>query len=338
MSGPRFETIEAEIDLNTGEVLGTQSQKISVQTETPEKQEQIQVEVVDDTPEKDRGKSRPEPLKDPPKGVIPDEDELQQYSESVQKRMKRMTYEFHEQRRQREAAEREASEAARILKQIYEENQKLRQTLVSGEKLLVDQAKGRVEAQIESVKDKLRKAHENGDTEALVLAQEELSRLSAQKVQVDNYQPQQAPERPAVQQQRPQPQKPQVDPEAERWAKKNDWFQRDQVMTGAAFGVHEKIVKEMHIDPRRDPEAYYATLDKEMRKAFPSYNWGDEPREQPRKAPASVVAPATRSVTSGVSSDGKSVKLTTSQVALAKRLGITPQEYAAQVIKMARDQ
>lgn len=304
------------------------------------------VEVVDDTPDQDKGKARAEPLKDAPPGTIPSDDELGQYSESVQKRFKRMSYEFHEQRRQKEARERELEEAGTLLQRVYQENQRLKGTVSQGEKSLVEQAKGRVDAQIEAARDKFRKAHESGDTEALVKAQEEMADLQAQKQTVQNYRPQYQPPDP---QEKPpeirrQPAAPAVDPQAKAWADENPWFQTDKVMTATAFGVHDKLVTELGLDPRTEPEKYYAELDKAMRQVFPTYTgWEGDGEivekpvvvQQPRKnlqAP-SVVAPVSRI---NVSKDGRRVQLTASQAAIAKRLGLTNEQYATEALNIAR--
>jgi hypothetical protein len=304
------------------------------------------VEVVDDTPDQDKGKSRVEPLKDAPPGTIPSEDELATYSESVQKRFKRMSYEFHEQRRQKEARERELEEAGSLLQRIYQENQRLKGTVSQGEQSLLTQAKGRVDAQIEAAREKFRKAHESGDTEALVKAQEEMADLQAQKQTVQNYRPQYQPPDPKEQapQIRQQPQAPAVDPQAKEWADTNPWFQTNKRMTAYAFGVHDELVTDKGLDPRTEPKKYYAELDKAMREQFPTYEgWdGEDVKQentvvvqQPRKiqqAP-SVVAPASRI---NVSKDGRRVQLTASQAAIAKRLGLTNEQYALEALKIAR--
>lgn len=355
MSNPQnqnFQRIETEIDLSgkPPSAIANSTQQPSAVEVADQVPENLEIEVVDDTPERDRGKAREEPLSEAPTGIIPSDDELKTYSDSVQKRMKRMTYEYHEQRRQREAAERQVEEAARLAQELYKQNQQLRGNLKTGEKQLVEQAKGRIEAQLEAIKEKYRKAHEMGDTEAIITAQSELADLQARKVQVEAYQPQyqqEEPQRPpAAQPQRPAA--PKVDADAERWAAKNPWFQKDPEMTSTAFGVHQKLVQERGIDPRREPETYYAELDKAMRKRFPEYEWADAPAraqapEAPvRKAqPSTVVAPATRNVSSmptsgSVSQDGRKVTLTSSQLSIAKRLGLTPQQYAVEFVRQQK--
>lgn len=304
----------------------------------------ISVEVVDDTPEQDRGKARAEPLKDAPPGLIPSDEELAQYSASVQKRFKQMTFEFHEQRRQREARERELGEATSLLQRMYQENQRLKGTVSQGEKSLVEQAKGRVEAEIAAAREKFRKAHEAGDTEALVKAQEEMAALQARKQTVDNYQPRYQDEPQQTQQQLQPRQAPQIDPQAKAWAEKNPWFQTNKRMTAFAFGVHDELVTEKGIDPRSNPAKYYAELDKAMREQFPAeFGDGEDdsnskaevvlPQQRKVQQAATVVAPATRI---NVSKDGRKVQLTASQAAIAKRLGLTNEQYAMEALRIAR--
>jgi hypothetical protein len=109
-------------------------------------------------------------------------------------------------------------------------------------------------------------------------------------------------------------------------------------MTATAFGLHQKLVQELGIDPRAEPDRYYAELDKGMRRRFPDHEWGDRPQEsQQRRTVSSVVAPANRSAGASISPDGRKISLTASQVSLAKRLGLTPQQYAVELVKQARE-
>lgn len=323
-----FQSIETEIDLTS-----------PTPAPAPAAAEP-EIEVVDDTPEQDRGRSRPEPLPEAPKGVIPEDDEIKQYSESVQKRMQRMKYEYHEQRRQKEAYERQVEEAAKVARKLYEDNLRLRQSLQAGEQSLLEQAKGRVEAQLAGVRERLKRAHEEGNTEALVNAQEELAMLQSQRTVVDQYQPQYQnlpqPQAAPPREEPARPRAPEVDPKARDWAARNPWFQTDSVMTSTAFGIHQKLV-ESGVDPRLEPETYYAELDKGMRKIFPDHDWGDKPVREQRKQASSVVAPATRTSPS-VSSDGRKITLTASQLSIAKKLGLTPQQYAVEVVRQMREQ
>jgi len=332
---PSHQSIETEIDVTNPENIKTVIPGQVVTNADPI--DPLDIEIVDDTPERDRGKARKEPLPEAPKGVIPDDEELAQYSDTVQKRIKKISYEYHEQRRLKEAAERQVEEAARVAKSLYEHNQNLMRNLKSGEQSLVEQARGRVESQINQAKNRLRKAHEEGNTEELVNAQEELAGLMNQRAQVDNYRPQYQQEAAPPPVAPPKPTVPSVDSRTAEWSNKNPWFQKDTVMTATAFGLHQKLVNEQGIDPRSNPETYYAELDKGMRKYFPNHDWPDK-QVQPevRRQVSSVVAPAQRTNAS-ISSDGRKVSLTASQVSLAKRLGLTPQQYAVELVKQMKD-
>lgn len=289
-----------------------------------EGQDDIQVELVDDTPEEDRERPRR------PEGVepdIPDDDEISTYTEGVQKRLKKMRWEFHEERRAKEEAARLQEEAVRYAQTIKEENDRLRKSLESSEDTLLSQAKSRVGAQLAQAKAKYKSAYESGDPDALLEAQSELSRLQNEEYRIANYKPQRAPEpepAPTIQKQAPQVERPPR--EALEWADRNPWFGKDKRMTGFAYGVHEDIVTK-GVAP--NTEEYYNQIDAAMKQAFPD-KFGvvaEEPAPQQRQA-GNVVAPASRT-----SKKPRTVKLTPSAAALAKRLGLTPEQYAAQLMK-----
>jgi len=284
----------------------------------------IELEIVDDTPEEDRNKPR---RSDDAEPDIPEDDEIANYGENVQKRIKQLKYEFHEERRRKEEASRLQDEAVSYAQKIYEENQRLKKALEDGEGVLINQAKGRVEAELDKAKSAYKAAYESGDPDALVEAQEKLSELQAEKLRVNSFRPQKQAETPAPELKKaPQPQKP--DEHAMRWAEKNDWFNKDKMMTAFAYGVHEDLVSTHGIDPRRSPEIYYERIDKEMRKRFPD-KFGEQSFEDaPARQTGSVVAPANRSA-----KKPRRVQLTSTQVSLAKRLGLTNEQYAAQLLK-----
>lgn len=308
MKDPEEEVIEAEINLDS----------------TPD---DIEVEIVDDTPPGDR--NRPRRPDDVP-ADIPDEDEIKQYSKDVQKRLNKLKWEFHEERRRKEEALRQSEEAARFAKVIYEQNQRLQSTVRGGEKVLLDQAKGRVEAELQQAKANYKTAYENGDTEGLIKAQEQIAELKLQADKVANYQPTQFEEAPVF---REQPQAPQVDPLFAEWKSRNDkWFMRDQEMTNFAVGAHQKLVLS-GVDPRSSE--YYKKIDARMREVFPNYfsaERADGAPSRPRNA-GPVVAPAVRTSGSTVGRSPRTVTLTPSQVSVARRLGLTAQQYAAQILK-----
>ena len=289
------------------------TQEVEVQTD-----DQFEVEIVDDTPEGDRGRPRRPEGHEP---QVPDDEELADYSGKVQDRIKKLRFEYHEERRAKEEAERIREEAIQAAKKLYQENEALKGKLSKGEEALVGQAKTRVQAELDRAKAAYKQAYETGDSDAIVEAQSKISELSAQKLQYDRYRPKKAkPAQPAPEF-KPQPQQQSFKPddEAVEWAQRNPWFGKNKKMTSFAMGVHDELVSE-GIDPRSSE--YYERIDQEIRGIFP--NEFDEPRQNR----GTVVAPASRS-----SKSPRKITLTQTQVALAKRLGLSPEQYAAQLLK-----
>jgi hypothetical protein len=284
----------------------------------------FEIEVVDDTPEPDRGKPRRAEDADP---QLPEDEEIQSYSEGVQKRIKQLKFEYHEERRRKEEAARLQEEALRYAQQVKTENDRLRKTLEEGEGVLVNQAKGRVAAELDKAKAAYKAAYELGDSDALIEAQERLNALQTEKMRYDSYRPQpRQAQTPAPEYTRPQPQPPKPDAKAVAWAQKNTWFERDSEMTGYAYGLHEKLVKS-GVDPRSDE--YYNQIDRAVRRVFPDkFDDGQIEEVAPQRQAGNVVAPAARS-----GKKPRKVQLTSTQVALAKRLGLSNEQYAAQLMK-----
>ena len=252
------------------------------------------------------------------------------YGENVQKRIKQIKYEYHEERRAKEEAQRVREEAIAYAQKVQEENSKLRKTLEDGESTLVEQAKGRVEAQINTAKAAYKEAYETGDPDKLIEAQEKLTALQNEKFKVESYKPaKREQETPVPQAQPVQQPKYEVDDRTKQWAAQNEWFGQDEEMTGFAFGVHEKL-KKNGIDPANPQrvEEYYSAVDEAMRKRFPDKFDEVEIEEAPPRQTGNVVAPANRSA-----KKPRRVQLTSTQVSLAKRLGLTPEQYAAQLMK-----
>jgi hypothetical protein len=294
------------------------------QLDTGDDDDGFEIEVVDDTPEEDRGKPRRAEGADP---KVPDDDEIQSYSEGVQKRIKQLKFEYHEERRAKEEAARLQEEALRYAQQIKTENDNLRRTLSEGESVLVNQAKGRVAAEMDKAKAAYKTAYESGDPDALLEAQEKLTALQNERIRYDSYRPQPAPQpapQPQYMQQTPQPNRP--SDRAMKWAERNQWFEKDSEMTGYAYGLHEKLVKS-GVAP--DTEEYYNQIDSAVRRVFPD-RFDDVSFEEtaPQRQAGNVVAPAARS-----GKKPRKVQLTSTQVSLAKRLGLTNEQYAAQLMK-----
>ena len=279
------------------------------------------VEVVDDTPDEDKG--RP-PMKEPPAEVT--DEELSQYSDGVKKRIQHFSKGYHEERRAKEAALREREEAIRLAQNLMEENKKLQSSQGQTQQVLLEQAKKVVENELSEAKRKYKEAYESGDSDALVAAQEELTTAKIKADRVSNFKP--APlqqEKPAVQPaSQPETVTPKVDLKAAAWQDANPWFGQDDEMTAVALTVHRKLV-ESGVSPNSDE--YYDRINNRMRQVFPDAF----PSEKPVKK-SSVVAPATRSTAP------KKIVLTKSQVNIAKRLGLTNEQYARAVAEEMRKQ
>lgn len=291
---------------------------LEVGTELPE----VEVEIVDDTPEEDKGR---EPLKAEVKDE--QEDELENYSEKVQKRINQLNHRYHDERRAKEALVRQNEEAIRLARTVYEENERLKQTLSWGQQEYAREAEAKIDYAQKLAEDKYRKAYETGDTDGVLEAQRELNEAAIQKAQLQN-QIAAAVQQTTLQQQNnqvysapeqhyyEQPAPPPRDTRAEDWASRNPWFGKDEEMTSFAYGLHQKLVNN-GIDPTSDE--YYQKIDSRMREVFPQ-NF-----QKSRKS--STVAPASRSTGS------KKVTLTASQVAIAKRLGVPLETYAKYAAK-----
>lgn len=312
--------------------LGSEGEPSATAFEFRKEVPDLEVEVVDDRPDGDRVSPR--------QGTDSDHDEeLQNVSKSVQKRINKLRYEFHEERRKREQGERLQNEAVGYAKSVHNENQQLRQLLNHGEKLLIDEVKARANSDIESAKGTYRKALEEGDSEAIVQAQEAMNVASYDAKKAEEYAPVTAPESAIRPPQRQPAQRAQPDPKAASWAQKNSWFNNDREMTSFAYGVHDTLVGQEGLNPSSD--AYYRRIDEKMRERFPEKFEGtveaevpqvdSRPKGSPRRPPA-VVAPSTRS--NGAAP--RKVQLTATQVRLAKRLGVSPEQYARQVLELEK--
>lgn len=279
----------------------------------------IELEVIDDTPEKDQGfQPAAYEINDPT------DDEIEGYSEKVKKRMKELTFARHDERRAKEAALREREEAARIAQQLLEENKALRQQYQTGAATYTQLVQSQAEMELQMARQKLKEAQESYDTDAIIAAQEALAEAKYKSEYAKAFKPAplQESQQDVYMQQTPQQQPVQVDEKATRWQTRNPWFGQDDEMTSLALAVHKKLV-EARVDPRSDE--YYERIDARMREVFPGY-FGETKKEP--KRPASVVAAPTR--TAGK----KKIQLTKTQEALARRLGLTPQQYATEVLKL----
>jgi hypothetical protein len=290
-----------------------------------DEEDDFEIEIVDDVAPEDKPRRPADAEPD-----IPEDDDLEGYSEQVQKRLKKLTFEAKEAARQQAEANRQREEAINYAKALAEQNKKLQEDVQKNQGYVVDQAKGRLSAEIEKAKIAYKNAYEAGDSDGLLEAQANLTRLQNDQYRWDSFKP---AARPAVEPTAPaaqpvaQPQQVKLTSNQERWLSNNDWYGKDRRMTSFALGVHEELVYN-GIEP--DSEKYYTEIDRELRKTFPDkFSDGEEVEVNARqKRPASVVAPAARSANTP-----RKIRLTSTQVAIAKRLGLKPEQYAAQVLK-----
>ena len=275
-------------------------------------EDELEIEVVDDTPKKDRNRK----ASDPPDDVT--DEELEDYSEKVRKRIQHFSKGYHDERRAKEEAFRQSQELERVTQQLMDENKKLKGNVNKNQSALLDQAKRNSAAETEVAKREYKEAYESGDSDAVVEAQEKLTAAKLKADKLANFKIPALQEEETPVQTRPESAPtPQVDIRAADWQKANSWFNVDDEMTSLALGLHNKLVKQ-GVSPQSDE--YYESIDTRMRQVFPDNFEDAEPKRK-----TSVVAPATRSTAP------KKVTLTRTQVQLAKRLGLTPQQYAKQV-------
>jgi hypothetical protein len=289
------------------------------------KEDDFDIEVVDDRPEEDQGKKR---SKAP---MELSEEEMDEYSEKVRKRLQHFSKGYHDQRRAAESAAKEREEALRYAQHIAEENKKLKGTVSKNQEAMLESAKKMATAEHDDAKVQYKKAYESGEADAVVEAQEALTAAKMKVERVNNL------KLPALQEDsydvQPQTIAPaqSVDDRAVTWQAKNKWFGDDDEMTSFALGLHQKLVKQ-GVNPRSDE--YYEKINSRMRQVFPDSFEDDgqeEVTDEPRRR-ATVVASATRSVAP------KKITLTKTQVALANRLGVPLNEYAKQVAIELRKQ
>ena len=267
--------------------------------------------------------STEEPVEETKAEESTQEEELETYSKGVQKRIKQLNDRYRNEQLQRE-------EAVRMAEQLIEENKKLKTRVESLDSGYLTEYGARTENQLEAARRVFKDAYESGDAEAITSAQEALARATAE---ADRYEvvKKKADQRVVVQQQEPQqaaPQQPQKqsqpDPKAKEWAEKNEWFGQDEVMTYATFGIHRKLIEEEGFDP--NSEEYYSEIDRRLRSEFP--NKFQATKKSGSNQVASAVSSASRNPKQGRKN---SVKLSPSQIAIAKKLNVPLEEYAKYV-------
>ena len=313
---------DLEIEGSSAETIDTSGKK-----KVEEPSDDLDIEVVDDTPPEDRGRKPSEP----PEDVT--EEELEDYSEKVRKRIQHFSKGYHDERRAKEAAMREREELERLAQKLVDENNKLKGTVSKNQSVLLEQAKKQVAVELEQAKRAYKDAYESGNADALLEAQDKLTSAKLRSERVENFKvPALQEEQNEVQTQVTEdisvPEQIKPDEKAVKWADANPWFGTDDEMTSFALGLHKKLVSN-GVDPLSNE--YYTSIDARMRQVFPD-NFEDSQIQEVRKPKQNnVVAPATRSTAP------KKVKLTQTQVAIAKRLGVPLEQYAKQVADLMRN-
>lgn len=261
-----------------------------------------------------------EEAKAAPEADTADEGELEDYSSGVKSRINELTKRFREEERQKQSA-------LEYAENIQRENADLKSRMDALDKNYLEQFESRVSSELETARRVLKEAHETGDIDKLVEAQEALAELTLQKTTAKSskessveVQREAAPAPQAAPQAAPQPA---PDPKAEKWAQENEWFGQDEVMTYAAFGIHRRMVEDEGFDPTSDE--YYAEIDNRLRNEFPN-KFDSRAKSNGGRKVASAESSASRK-----KSGRKTVRLTPSQVAIAKRLNVPLEEYAKYV-------
>jgi len=321
---------EFEIEGEEREVTPVQKPDAALQQESKGKPE-VDIEVIDDTPEEDRGRT---PL---PKEIVEEleADELEDYSDKVKTRLKQMKKVWHDERRAKDAADRERAEALALAKRLLEENQKLRGTVNDRESLLAESMKESAKRALASAKSEVRDAYSEGDPDKIAEAQERLATAALRAEQAERFVPTPLQTQEKSVNSEVQVPQPRLDSKTAAWQERNPWWGRDPEMTASALGLHQKLEMERGASYVGTDE-YWTVVDKTMRRRFPEYfgeeetttNGGGKPVTRTETKPAAtVVAPASRSTSS------KKIVLKQSQLAIAKKLGLTPEQYAREFAK-----
>jgi hypothetical protein len=295
---------------------------IKVTTEDDQTDEQIIIDVEDNTPEEDRNKP---PLPEKVKEELYN-DELEDYSTKVKKKLIQMKKLAHDERREKENALREQQEAISFAQLVMEENKRLKSNLNNSEKNVLATVQKAVEMEMNEAKRAYREAYDSGDTDKVMEAQERLTQATLKVEKVKNFRPQPLQEQETPVQMQPQPvQQVRPDPSAQAWQSENPWFGEDEEMTSLALGLHERLKRE---GVAVSSQEYYRRIDATIRKRFPEKFEEEAEQESRPVRKSSVVAPATRSTAP------KRVRLNPSELNLAKKLNLTPEQYAKAKLEM----
>jgi hypothetical protein len=289
--------------------------------------EEFEIEIEDDTPPEDRGR---EPM---PKPLVEEleQDELDNYDEGVKQKLKQMRKVWHDERREKEQAAREQQEALALAQKLMNENKRFKNIIETGSKEYANTLQNAANLQLEMAKQKYREAYDSGDSERIMEANQILQAANLRLIQAQNFVPPSLQEENFVVQNQEETQVSRPNnPLLSTWLQKNPWYGPDDEMTATALGIHKKI--ERSGDVAVGSEKYFAILDKTMRRRYPEYFDTEETetkaRPETRSKPSTVVAPAVRSTASN------KIKLKASQVNLAKKLGLTAEQYALELRRL----
>ena len=292
-------------------------------------EDDFEFEIEDDTPPEDRNRNAL------PKEMVEEleKDELEEYSEGVKAKMIQMKKVWHDERREKEQALREREAAESLAQRILTENKQLKSKLSNGERNYLDTFKGAAELELNVAKKAYKDAYDNGDSDALMEAQQKIADANYKIRRAEEYVPSRHEEETPVQSET-EAQVPRPDQRTIAWQERNNWFGKDEEMTSLALGLHQKLVKEYGTSYPSTDE-YWQKVDETMRRRFPdSFEIEQEPKEKTPSKPqrtersASVVAPVNRGTAP------RKVVLKQSEVAIAKRLGLTPEQYVRAKLKM----
>lgn len=276
--------------------------------------DKILVEIEENTPPEDQNKT---PLPEKVKEELYS-DELEDYSSKVRKKLLQMKKLAHDERREKERVERENHEALSFANRLVEENKKLKQNLHENQNISLQSISKNTEFELKEAKDEYKRAYESGDTDAIINAQHKLTEVALKNDRLKNFKPAPLQETESYVPIQPTFKQPAPDPTAVRWQKNNAWFGENKQMTSMALALHEELKEEGVVIAS---EEYYQRIDDTIRKRFPE-------KFETDSAPSNVVAPATRSTAP------KKIRLNISQINIAKKLGLTPEQYAKEVSKL----
>ena len=341
-----------EVQSAEDKFFGVRTKIVQRSQDQDEEKSELDIEIVDDRPPEDRPPYGAKESAKDDDGTDIDEKELEGYSKKVQKRIDQLRFAQHEERRQKEEAERMREEAVKVAQQLAGKNREYEALIQRGEGALITQVKERAQLALDNAKSSYRKAYEEGNTDNVVDAQGSMVQAQTELNEVAQYerslpdQSQLAQQQAAYQQQQQQAayqqqqqaaqQAPQLDAKQTTWAEENPWFgdPKEKLMSATAYGLHEQALQDHHMDASSDE--YYDYINTGMRKQFPNYSWSDQggtgqsATATTRRASAtSVVAPSARNN----GARPRKVRLTSTQVSLAKRLGLTNNQYAKQLAK-----